>query len=192
MGPCLETVDLILSTRGLRRLIDHAAADLTVTVEAGMTLAELQQILAEQGQWWPVDPLYPNWATVGGIIATADTGSLRWRYGSIGDLVLGITWVRADGEVAKAGGRVVKNVAGYNLTRLFTGSLGSLGILTQVTLRLYPLPAAQATLLATGALADLEVLARQVLNAPVSPAGVDLWLRGRDPSSGSTSTARSG
>lgn len=177
-APCLETVDLILSTRGLRRLIDHAAADLTATVEAGMTLAELQQILAEQEQWWPVDPLYPDWATVGGIIATADTGSLRWRYGSIGDLVLGITWVRADGEVAKAGGRVVKNVAGYNLTRLFTGSLGSLGILTQVTLRLYPLPAAQATLLATGALADLEVLARQVLNAPVSPAGVDLWLRG--------------
>jgi len=175
-APRLEAVDLILSTRGLCRLIDHAAADLTATVEAGMTLAELQAILAERGQWWPVDPLYPDWATVGGVIATADTGSLRWRYGSIGDLVLGITWVRADGEVAKAGGRVVKNVAGYNLTRLFAGSLGSLGILTQVTLRLYPLPAAQATLLAAGALPDLETLARQVLSAPVSPVGVDLWL----------------
>lgn len=74
----------------------------------------------------------------GGIIATADTGSLRWRYGGIRDLLLGMTWVRADGEVAKAGGRVVKNVAGYDLMKLFTGSLGSLGILTQVSLRLYP------------------------------------------------------
>ncbi len=176
-APRLEAVDLILSTRGLCRLIDHAAADLTATVEAGMALAELQAILAERGQWWPVDPLYSDWATVGGIVATADTGSLRWRYGGIGDLLLGITWVRADGEVAKAGGRVVKNVAGYNLTRLFAGSLGSLGILTQVTLRLYPLPAAQATLVATGSLPDLEALARQVLRAPVSPVAVDLWLR---------------
>ncbi len=173
----VEPVDRILSTRGLRRLIDHAAADLTVTVEAGMTLVELQQILAEQGQWWPVDPLYPDWATLGGIIATADTGSLRWRYGGIRDLLLGITWVRADGEVAKAGGRVVKNVAGYDLMKLFTGSLGSLGILTQVSLRLYPLPAAQSALLATGSLPELEALCRQVLAGPVSPVGVDLWLR---------------
>ncbi|MFS8969343.1 FAD-binding oxidoreductase [Synechococcus sp. 'PEA 65AY6A-5F PE A'] len=180
-APRLEAVDLILSTRGLRRLIDHAAADLTATVEAGMTLGELQAILAERGQWWPVDPLYPDWATVGGIVATADTGSLRWRYGGIGDLLLGITWVRADGEVAKAGGRVVKNVAGYNLTRLFAGSLGSLGILTQATLRLYPLPAAQATLVATGSLPDLEALARQVLRARVSPVGVDLWLKAEGP-----------
>ncbi|MFS8854638.1 FAD-binding oxidoreductase [Synechococcus sp. H55.7] len=172
-----EPVDLALSTSGLRRLIDHAAADLTVTVEAGMTLAELQPILAERGQWWPVDPLYPDRATLGGIIATADTGSLRWRYGGIRDLLLGITWVRADGEVAKAGGRVVKNVAGYDLMKLFTGSLGSLGILTQVTLRLYPLPAAQSALLATGSLPELEVLCRQALTGPVNPVGVDLWLR---------------
>ncbi|MEN9222011.1 MAG: FAD-binding oxidoreductase [Thermostichus sp. BF3_bins_97] len=172
-----EPVDQILSTRGLCRLIDHAAADLTVTVEAGMTLAELQQILAEQGQWWPVDPLYSDWATVGGIIATADTGSLRQRYGGIRDLLLGITFVRADGEVAKAGGRVVKNVAGYDLMKLFTGSLGSLGILTQVSLRLYPLPAARSGLLATGSLQDLEVLCQRVLAGQVSPVGVDLWLR---------------
>jgi glycolate oxidase FAD binding subunit len=173
----VEPVDLVLSTRGLRRLIDHAAADLTVTVEAGMTLAELQPILAERGQWWPVDPLYPDRATLGGIIATADTGSLRWRYGGIRDLLLGIAWVRADGEVAKAGGRVVKNVAGYDLMKLFTGSLGSLGILTQVSLRLYPLPAAQSTLLAIGSLPELEVLCQQVLTGPVNPVGVDLWLR---------------
>jgi len=146
-------------------------------VEAGMTLAELQHILAERGQWWPVDPLYPERATLGGIIATADTGSLRWRYGGIRDLLLGIAWVRADGEVAKAGGRVVKNVAGYDLMKLFTGSLGSLGILTQVSLRLYPLPAAQSALLATGSLPELEVLCQQVLTGPVNPVGVDLWLR---------------
>ncbi|MEN9202381.1 MAG: FAD-binding oxidoreductase [Thermostichus sp. DG_1_6_bins_120] len=173
--------DLLVSTCRLNRLVDHAAADLTVTVEAGMTLAQLQQILAEKGQWWPVDPLYPDWATLGGIIATADTGSLRQRYGGIRDLLLGITFVRADGEVAKAGGRVVKNVAGYDLMKLFTGSLGSLGILTQVSLRLYPLPALQGCLQGRGSLPDLEGFCRQVLQAKLSPVGLDLGLDGGEP-----------
>ncbi|MFQ3584613.1 MAG: FAD-binding oxidoreductase [Cyanobacteriota bacterium] len=175
------SVDLLVSTRGLHRLIDHAAADLTVTVEAGMTLAELQQILAEKRQWWPVDPLYPDWATLGGILATADTGSLRQRYGGIRDLILGITFVRADGEVAKAGGRVVKNVAGYDLMKLFTGSLGSLGIVTQVSLRLYPLPAAQGCLKGTGSLMALEEFCQQLLRAKVSPVGLDLGLDEGEP-----------
>lgn len=171
----------LVSTRRLNRLIDHAAADLTVTAEAGMTLVELQQILAEKGQWWPVDPLYPDWATLGGIIATADTGSLRQRYGGIRDLILGITFVRADGAVAKAGGRVVKNVAGYDLMKLFTGALGSLGILTQVSLRLYPLPAAQGYLKGTGSLMDLEGLCQQLWQAKISPVGLDLRLDGGEP-----------
>ncbi|MGQ9838217.1 MAG: FAD-binding oxidoreductase [Cyanobacteriota bacterium] len=170
------TADQLLSMRQLNRLIDHAAADLTVTAEAGMPLMELQQLLAEKGQWWPVDPLYPDWATLGGILATADTGSLRQRYGGIRDLILGITFVRADGEVAKAGGRVVKNVAGYDLMKLFTGSLGSLGIVTQMSLRLYPLPAAQCRLKGVGSLPDLERFCQQVLQAKLSPVGLDLGL----------------
>ncbi|HEY9883407.1 MAG TPA: FAD-binding oxidoreductase, partial [Thermosynechococcaceae cyanobacterium] len=133
---------LVVSTERLNQLIDHAIGDLTVTVEAGMRFADVQATLATAGQYLPIDPAYPDHATIGGIIATADTGSLRQRYNGVRDLLLGVSIVRADGQVAKAGGRVVKNVAGYDLMKLFTGSYGTLGIITQATLRVYPLPEA--------------------------------------------------
>jgi glycolate oxidase FAD binding subunit len=173
-GNPVGPIHWVISTQGLNRLIEHAASDLTVTVEAGMTLKQLQQILAQAGQCWPVDPLYAEHATVGGIIATADTGSWRHRYGGIRDLVLGVTLVRADGQLAKAGGRVVKNVAGYDLMKVMTGSYGSLGILTQVTLRLYPLPQAQRRVLLTGSLADIDKLRRDLLDSSLIPVGIDL------------------
>ncbi|MBF2097768.1 MAG: FAD-binding oxidoreductase [Gloeomargaritaceae cyanobacterium C42_A2020_066] len=171
-GGSLESLDLVVSTQQLTRIVDHAAADLTVTVETGLPLAALQQTLAQAGQFWPVNPLYPETTTVGGIVATADTGSWRQGYGGVRDLLLGVTLVRHDGQVAKAGGRVVKNVAGYDLMKLVTGSYGSLGMLTQVTLRLYPLPQVRQFWLVTGGRPAVDALRRSLMAAAVAPAGV--------------------
>lgn len=133
-------VDLLLSLEGFRKIVDHAWQDMTVTVKSGVTIAELQRELAKQKQYLAIDPLWPERSTVGGVIATNDSGALRVRFGSMRDLILGVTAVLADGTVARSGGRVVKNVAGYDLPKLFTGSFGTLGILTEVTLRTHPTP----------------------------------------------------
>jgi glycolate oxidase FAD binding subunit len=168
----------IVSTQQLDRLIAHAVGDLTVTIEAGMKFAQLQEILATADQFLPLDPAYPNSSTIGGLIATADTGSLRHRYGGVRDLLLGISFVRADGQIAKAGGRVVKNVAGYDMMKLFTGSYGTLGILTEVTFRVYPLPTTTGTVIITGALAGLATAATILLASTLTPIAVDVLSTG--------------
>ncbi len=173
-GEPVQRPEVILSTQRMAHLIDHAAADLTVTVATGMPLRELQTQLALKQQFWPVDPLYPQQATVGGILATADAGSWRHRYGSVRDLLLGMTLVRADGAVAKAGGRVVKNVAGYDLMKLMTGSWGSLGILAEVTLRLYPLPEARQSWLLIGDPQAVDALRSRLMASALMPASLDL------------------
>jgi glycolate oxidase FAD binding subunit len=173
-GGIVQGAQSIVSTQKLDRLIAHAVGDLTITVEAGMKFAKLQEILATAGQFLPLDPAYPNISTIGGIIATADTGSLRHRYGGVRDLLLGISFVRADGKIAKAGGRVVKNVAGYDMMKLFTGSYGTLGILTEVTLRVYPLPANSGTVILTGAVEGLRNAAKILLASTLTPIAVDV------------------
>jgi glycolate oxidase FAD binding subunit len=132
--------DLILSTARLNRVIEHAWADLTVSVEAGCTVQKLQSALAEHGQRVAVDPLWPERATVGGILSTNDSGTLRIRYGALRDLIIGVTIALPDGTLASSGGKVVKNVAGYDLPKLATGALGTLGIITRAIFRLHPLP----------------------------------------------------
>jgi glycolate oxidase FAD binding subunit len=132
--------DLILSTVRLNRVIEHAWADLTVSVEAGCTIQKLQNMLAEHGQCIAVDPLWPEFATVGGILSTNDSGTLRVRYGALRDLIIGVTIALPDGTLALSGGKVVKNVAGYDLPKLVTGALGTLGIITRAVFRLHPLP----------------------------------------------------
>ena len=173
-GGIVRGAESIISTQKLDRLIAHAVGDLTITVEAGMKFAQLQEILATAGQFLPLDPAYPNSSTIGGIIATADTGSLRHRYGGVRDLLLGITFVRADGKIAKAGGRVVKNVAGYDMMKLFTGSYGTLGILSEVTLRVYPLPVNSSTVIVTGAVEGLTKVAKTLLASTLTPIAVDV------------------
>lgn len=163
-----------VSTAGLHRLIEHAVGDLTVTVEAGMPLAQLQERLATAGQWLPIDPAFPAQATIGGIVATADTGSLRQRYNSVRDLLLGVTLVRSDGQVAKAGGRVVKNVAGYDLMKLLTGAYGTLGILSQVTFRVYPLPETSQTIVLMGQAGAIAPAVQTLLSSALTPSRVDL------------------
>ena len=173
-GGLVEGVKIAVSTARLNRLVEHAVGDLTVTAAAGMKFADLQAVLGAAGQFLPIDPAYPQQATLGGIIATADTGSLRHRYRGVRDLLLGITFVRSDGKIAVAGGRVVKNVAGYDLMKLFTGSYGTLGIISQVTFRVYPLPESSGTVILTGEAGALAQAAQILLSSALTPTAVDL------------------
>jgi glycolate oxidase FAD binding subunit len=132
--------DLILSTVRMNQVIEHAWADLTVSVETGCTIGTLQDALAQRGQQIAVDPLWPEHATIGGILSTNDTGTLRIRYGGLRDLIIGVTIALPDGTLASSGGKVVKNVAGYDLPKLVTGALGTLGVITRANFRLHPLP----------------------------------------------------
>jgi glycolate oxidase FAD binding subunit len=120
---------------------------MTVTVEAGCTVTALQQALARHGQRLALDPLWPEKATVGGVLASNDSGPLRAAFGSLRDLVLGVTVALPDGTLARSGGKVVKNVAGYDLPKLMTGALGTLGVITHATFRLHPLPRATRSLM---------------------------------------------
>jgi glycolate oxidase FAD binding subunit len=132
--------DIILSTARLDKIIEHPWADLTVSVEAGCTIQKLQSALAQHGQRLALDPLWPAHATIGGVLSTNDSGSLRLRFGALRDLIIGVTLALPDGTLASSGGKVVKNVAGYDLPKLVTGALGTLAVITRAVFRLHPLP----------------------------------------------------
>lgn len=134
-----------LETGALNRVLEHNVGDFTAVLEAGVRFAEAQRQFAEHGQRLAWDPPDRGGATVGGIVATADSGPLRHRYGGVRDLVVGINVVLSDGTIAKAGGKVIKNVAGYDLSKLFAGSFGTLGLIASVAVRLHPLPDRTAT-----------------------------------------------
>jgi glycolate oxidase FAD binding subunit len=131
---------VILSTARITEIIEHAWADLTVTVEAGCTVQRLQETLGQHGQRLALDALWPEKATVGGVLCTNDSGALRLRFGALRDLIIGVTIALPDGTLASSGGKVVKNVAGYDLPKLVTGALGTLGVVTRAVFRLHPLP----------------------------------------------------
>lgn len=169
-----QGVDLAISTARLNQIIDHAVGDMTLTAQAGLTLAELTPKLAAVNQFLPLDPAYPDRATLGGIVATGDTGSLRQRYGGVRDMLIGLSLVRYDGQIAKAGGRVVKNVAGYDLMKLFTGSYGSLGIISQLTFRLFPVQETSKTLVISGNIGDIQTLTAAVRRSSLTPVALDL------------------
>lgn len=135
-------VDLIVDTSRMNAVLAHAAGDLVVTVQAGVPMGTLQRVLAPHRQRLALDSDDPG-STIGGTIATAASGPLRYRFGSVRDLLIGITVVLADGSIAHSGGKVVKNVAGYDLGKLYTGSLGTLGVITEAVFRLHPLPEAR-------------------------------------------------
>ncbi len=134
------TPAIVLETHRLNKVQEHTWQDMTCTVEAGCTWASMQAALAQHGQFVGLDPLWPDRATVGGIVATNDSGALRLRYGGLRDLIIGMTIVLADGTVAKTGGKVVKNVAGYDLHKLMIGAFGTLGVVTSVNFRLHSIP----------------------------------------------------
>jgi glycolate dehydrogenase FAD-binding subunit len=155
-GPPFEGAEV--ETGGLARIVEHNVGDFTAVLEGGVALAEAQAEFARHGQMLALDPALGagSGATIGGVLATNDSGPLRHRYGGMRDLAVGMTVALSDGTLARSGGRVIKNVAGYDLAKLFCGSFGTLGLIASVSVRLHPLPPATAT--ATGATAEPEQL----------------------------------
>jgi glycolate oxidase FAD binding subunit len=177
-----EPIAVELETTGMAKILEHNGGDLTAVLQAGVPLAEAQAQFAEAGQMLALDPPLGagDATTIGGLVAAADSGPLRHRYGGVRDLVLGITLALSDGTIAKAGSKVIKNVAGYDLGKLFTGSYGTLGLILDVTVRLHPKPVATAT--AFGASDDADVLAAAATKLAALPLEADsldaAWQQG--------------
>jgi glycolate oxidase FAD binding subunit len=164
-----------IDLRGLDRVIDYPARDMTITVQAGLTISRLRELLKAEGQQLPVDIPLPDRATIGGAVATNMSGPRRFGHGTLRDYVIGITVVNDEGREVKGGGRVVKNVAGYDLMKLYTGSLGTLGVIAQLTLKVKPLPEAVAAVVAPCAPDVLEsVLARFLGGTATRPTVVSV------------------
>ena len=166
-------INAVVRTRGLSRIVEYQPADMVMVVEAGVTLAVLQQAAREHRQRLALDPPWPDRATIGGIVATSSFGPRRARYGSVRDLIIGVQMVRADGTVARGGGKVVKNVAGFDLPKIACASLGTLGLIAGATFRLHPLPEASETLVLPGlSAADVAATVAQVRAAQLEPAAL--------------------
>jgi glycolate oxidase FAD binding subunit len=168
-----DPVAVELETGGMAKILEHNVGDLTAVLQAGVPLAEAQAAFAAEGQMLALDPPLGagDAATVGGMVATGDSGPLRHRYGGVRDLIVGISLALSDGSLAKAGGKVIKNVAGYDLAKLFTGSHGSLGLIVTVTVRLHPKPVGNAT--AVAATDDPDVLAKAAIALARLPLEAD-------------------
>lgn len=168
-----ERLDAVVRTGRLARVLEHAPSDQIVIVEAGVTLASLQETLARHGQRLALDPPLPGRATAGGIVAANAFGPRRARFGSVRDLIIGISFVRADGTHARGGGKVVKNVAGFDLPKLMVGSLGTLGLITSVTFRLHPLPEEDLTIVLPGRTAGgVRAVVSGIRLAQIEPTSV--------------------
>ncbi len=173
-GAAPRQIDVLISTSRLNAVIAHRHGDLTATIQAGARLGDVNRALAKHRQWIPLDPPSADRATIGGIVATNDSGPRRHRYGAPRDLIIGAEFVRADGRQAKGGGIVVKNVAGYDLPRLLTGSFGTLGVIVTATFKLYPLTAASRTLVVElSKPADLGALAIKVAGSNLTPTALE-------------------
>jgi glycolate oxidase FAD binding subunit len=176
LGNIPRRCDLILSTERLNGLVDYAPANLTVIAQAGMRLAELQWILAPARQHLALDPPWASQATLGGILATNSSGPRRLGRGTARDLVIGTAAATTGGAVVRAGGRVVKNVAGYDLNKLYIGSLGTLALIVEVGFKIAPIPESQVT--ALGCFAGIDQLAeagRVMRRSPLQPVALDLF-----------------
>jgi glycolate oxidase FAD binding subunit len=186
--------DLEICTQGLDLVLEHNAGDFTAVLQAGTPLSVAQEVFAGAGQMLALDPPLSPWgaagddaaleasdagATIGGIVATNDSGPLRQKYGGVRDLVVGVTVVLSDGTIARAGGKVIKNVAGYDLAKLFAGSFGTLGLIAEITVRLYPRPARTATVIARAEdPAELSGAAAAIAHAPLEADCLDVWWDG--------------
>ena len=175
MGNLLERCDVELHTTRLDRVLEHSQADMVVSVEAGMTLEALQAELARAGQFLPLDPFNSPGHTVGGLLATGWTGPLRMRYGSPRDFLIGIRVALPDGKLASGGGRVVKNVSGYDMMKLHYGALGSLGVIVAASFKVFPKPLHDVTVSSDG---GWEATA-QGQATPVAPSALELFADGR-------------
>ena len=175
VGAPPKRLELVLGLRRLNRLLEHEPGDLTATAQAGITLDALESQLAPRGQWLSLDPPFGEEATLGGILATNASGPRRHLYGTARDLLIGVMVVAADGAVVKGGGKVVKNVAGYDLPKLYIGSFGTLGVIVEATLKLRPLPDDDRLVVTSfERLQDCGQAVRLVLGSDLIPSAVDL------------------
>ncbi len=174
--------DLILSTCRLNKIIEQAWADLTVSVEAGCTIEKLQAPLSQHGQRLALDALWPARATIGGVLSTNDSGALRLRFGALRELIIGVTLALPDGTLAASGGKVVKNVAGYDLQKLATGALGTLGVITRAVFRVHPIPKASRTLsISTQTLEETQRVLNIVQDSKLAHAALQVRAAGDTP-----------
>ena len=170
-----QRIDAVLSTRRLNRMLAHPHGDLTATIEAGATLAGVNEALGQHGQWLALDPPFADRATIGGILATNDSGPLRHRFGTPRDLVIGVQLATTDGVLAKAGGQVVKNVAGYDLSKLVCGSFGSLAAIVSATFKLAPRPVASKTVVVEAPNVEtIQQIVRDVMASQLEPIAFEL------------------
>ena len=175
LGGIPQGIDLLLSLARLNCVTDYPASDLTISVEAGLPLRELAATLAAQGQMLPLDMPFAGQATIGGAFATNSSGPRRLGYGTWRDMVLGVHFVTAAGKLAKSGGKVVKNVAGYDLSRLLIGSFGTLGVIVEIAFKVFPAPPASATFVLGFATLEGALQAIQrIRNSPLNPQALDL------------------
>lgn len=173
-GAPSRQIDILMSTTRLNAVVAHRHGDLTATIQAGAKLSDVNRALAQHRQWIPLDPPSAERATIGGLVATNDSGPRRHRYGAPRDLIIGVEFARADGRLAKGGGIVVKNVAGYDMPRLLTGSFGSLGVIITATFKLYPLTTASRTLVVEpSSAAHLGELAVKVAASHLTPTALE-------------------
>ncbi len=183
MGNRPTQFHLVISTAQMNRALEYEPADLTATVEAGCALSTFNQTAAFHRQFIPLDPFGDERSTIGGIVATASSGPLRCAYGTPRDWLIGITVVHADGRITKAGGKVVKNVAGYDLCKLYAGSFGSLAVIAEMSFKLRALPPSEKTLVFhDGSANALCSLAARISDSDVLPAAMELLSPANDPS----------
>jgi glycolate oxidase FAD binding subunit len=180
MGGAPSRCDVELHTTGLDRVLEHSQADMVVSVEAGITLEALQAELGKAGQFLPLDPFNSPGHTIGGLLATGWTGPLRQRFGSARDFLIGIRIALPDGHLAAAGGRVVKNVSGYDLMKLHYGAMGSLGVIVAASFKVFPRPLHDVTVEKTnGSIEEAWDASTRALELPLAPAALELFSDGR-------------
>jgi len=179
IGAPPKRLDIVLLTEHLNEIVDYEPEDLTITVQAGVRLAELDKLLRKHGQMLPLEPPYYDLATVGGTVASNYNGPRRMGYGAIRDLVLGMKAVYSGGILAKNGGKVVKNTAGYDLKKLHIGGFGTLGLITEVSLRLYPIPEDDRSLYATfKSMKEVKRAIDRLNRSPLLPTAVEVLDKG--------------
>lgn len=176
-GGMTESTDILLSLANYKGIVEHTVGDLTLTVKSGTTFKELQEYLNKHNQKISLDPAWPEYATIGGIIASNESGPKRLGYGSARDVVIGLRTVYPDGRIIRTGGKVVKNVAGYDMNKLFIGSMGTLGVVSEVTVKLRPLPKHESLILLSfpqGNLEEIRSFVINLLDSMMEPTALEL------------------
>jgi len=178
IGNIPQAASMVIRTTGLRGVVEYEPDNMTISALAGTTLAELQKTLESAGQFLPLDPPLPEQATLGGLVAANSSGAIRYRYGTLRDLLIGVKILLPDGTETKAGGKLVKNVTGYDMCKLYTGSFGTLGILTELTFKVQPIPESLATvLLEFSTFQDAHDASLVIMRVEFAPEALEIWNR---------------